>query len=104
LQAKLTVGVIAMLITEDGSAVRDDGSVIVFSIDRFIRDIVEGGRCFVCGKSSDEVPFNDEHIIPDWVLRHTGLYHRQIILPNETSYSYAQYKVSCCVPCNSLMV
>jgi hypothetical protein len=92
-----------MFITDDGSAVRDDGRVIVFSIGRFIRDIVEGGSCFICGKSRDEVPFNDEHIIPDWVLRRTGLYERQITLPNETLHRYAQYKVPCCVPCNSLM-
>ena len=78
-----------MFITDDGSAVRDDGSVIVFSIERFIRNIVEGGRCFICGKSRDEVPFNDEHIIPDWALRRTGLYEREITLPNETLHRYS---------------
>jgi hypothetical protein len=92
-----------MLITEDGSAVRNDGSVIVFSIERFIRDIVEGDCCFVCGKNRNQVPFNDEHVIPDWILRRTGLYERQIALPNETLYRYREYKVPCCVPCNSLM-
>jgi hypothetical protein len=43
-----------MFISDDGSAVRDDGSVIVYTIERFIRDIVEGGCCFICGKSRDE--------------------------------------------------
>ena len=92
-----------MFITEDGSAVRDDGTVIIFSIERFIRDIVEGDCCFICGKRRDEVLFNDEHVIPDWVLRRAGLYERQITLPNRTLYRYRQYKVPCCVPCNSLM-
>jgi hypothetical protein len=92
-----------MFITDDGSAVRDDGTVIIFSIERFIRDIVEGDRCFLCGKGRDEVPFNDEHIIPDWVLRRAGLYERLITLPNGTFFRYREYKVPCCVPCNSLM-
>jgi hypothetical protein len=92
-----------MFLTQDGSAVRDDGSVIIFSMERFIRDIVEGNCCFICGKRRDEVPFNDEHIIPDWVLRRTGLYDRQITLPNGTLYLYREYKVPCCVLCNSLM-
>jgi hypothetical protein len=64
-----------MFITDDGSAVRHDGTVIIFSIER-VRDIGEGGSCFICGRSRDEVPFNDEHIIPDWVLRRTGFARR----------------------------
>lgn len=92
-----------MYLTEDGSAVRDDGTVIIFSIERFIRNIVEGDCCFICGRRRDQVPFNDEHVIPDWVLRKAGLYERQITLPNGTLYRYRNYKVPCCVPCNSLM-
>jgi hypothetical protein len=93
----------AMFVTEDGTAIRDDGSVIVFSIARFIRDIVQGGCCFICGKNRNEAPFNDEHVIPDWVVRRTGMSQRQITLPNGTLYRYRDYKVPCCVPCNSLM-
>jgi hypothetical protein len=93
----------SMFLTQDGSAIRDDGTAIIFSIERFIRDIVEGDCCFICGKRRDEVAFNDEHIIPDWVLRRTGLYNKQITLPNGTLYRYREYKVPCCVPCNSLM-
>jgi hypothetical protein len=92
-----------MFITEDGSAVREDDSVIIFSIERFIRDIVEGDCCFICGKRRDEVLFNDEHVVPDWVLRRASLYNRQITLPNGTLYRYREYKVPCCAPCNTLM-
>jgi hypothetical protein len=92
-----------MLITDDGTAVRDDGSIIWFSIERFIRDIIEGGCCFICGRNRDQVAFNDEHIIPDWILRRAGLHDREITLPNGTSHRYAQYKVPCCEPCNSMM-
>ena len=92
-----------MLITDDGTAIRDDSSVIVFSIERFIRDKVEGGCCFICGRSRGQVALNDEHIISDWILRRAGLHDREITLPNETSYRYAQYKVPCCEPCNGMM-
>lgn len=92
-----------MFVTQDGTAIRDDGSVIVFSIARFIGDIVQGGCCFICGRNRNEAPFNDEHVIPDWVLRRTGMSQRQITLPNGTLYPYRDYKVPCCVPCNSLM-
>jgi hypothetical protein len=86
--------------TEDGSLVRD-GKVTFFSYDRFVRDIVQGNRCFVCGANPELVPFNDEHVLPDWILRQYALYDRVITLPNYTQYRYGGFKIPCCAACNA---
>src|SRR5579859_1321856 len=89
--------------TLDGSFLDETGKVIYFSIQRFVNDICEGNCCFICGKKPDEVAFNEEHVLPDWLLRKYNLHNRQITLPNLRGYTYSQYKIPCCVPCNTLM-
>jgi hypothetical protein len=89
--------------TSDSSFVNTDGRVVYFSCERFVRDICEGDCCFICGASPRSVPFNDEHVLPDWVLRRYGIASRPITLPNGTSFRYDQYKVPCCADCNSEM-
>lgn len=80
-----------------------DGKVLFFGLERFKREIVEGGGCFICGCSPKEHVFNDEHVIPDWLLREFDLHNKQISLPNLAGLKYSQYKVPCCVRCNSLL-
>jgi len=92
-----------MFVAEDGTAYKDDGTAIFFPIERFIREIVSGDCCFVCGKSPTAVPFNDEHVIPNWILKKCELRDQQITLPNGTCLKYSQYTVPCCKDCNSLM-
>ena len=89
--------------TEDGSVVDDTGKVIYFSLERFVRDIGLGDCCFICGASPSDVPFNNEHVIAEWVLRRFGLFDRSLTLPNGTSMRYDRYTVPCCVVCNGLM-
>ncbi|MGH6989586.1 MAG: hypothetical protein ACREFD_00685 [Stellaceae bacterium] len=89
--------------TPDGSIVDKDGRVVFFSCERFVRDICEGDSCFICGASRSTKPFNDEHVLPEWVLRRYGLLSRRVNLPNGTSFRYDQYTVPCCVDCNTLM-
>ena len=89
--------------TEDGSVVDDTGKVIYFSLERFVRDIGLGDCCFICGASPSDVPFNNEHVIPEWILRRFGLFDRSLTLPNGTSMRYDRYTVPCCVVCNGLM-
>lgn len=89
--------------TNDGSIEDQDGRVIWFSIDRFIKDIGEGDCCFICGASPSQTEFNKEHILPKWILKRYDLLSRTITLPNETSFRYNQYTVPCCQQCNSLM-
>jgi hypothetical protein len=89
--------------TADGSIVDANDRVLFFSADRFEHDICLGECCFICGASPGKVPFNDEHVIPDWVLRRFNLFDKCITLPNGAKIRYGRYKVPCCEPCNRLM-
>ena len=89
--------------TKDGSFISSGGKIVYFSCERFVRDICDGNCCFICGASPGTVRFNDEHVLPDWVLRRYGIANRRITLPNATSFRYDQYKVPCCADCNSEM-
>jgi hypothetical protein len=89
--------------TRDGSFLDEDGKVLYFSCERFVRDICEGDCCFVCGAKPTEKTFNNEHVLPNWLLSRCGLHGRSITLPNETSFRYDQYTIPCCADCNALM-
>lgn len=78
------------------------GKVIVYGLDRFVNEICLGGHCFVCGASPTDCEFNDEHIIPQWVLKFADQARGTIGLPNQTLFrGYSGYTVPCCVRCNS---
>jgi hypothetical protein len=47
--------------------------------------------------------FNNEHVIPDWVLTLFDLHGRRITLPDERGVRYGQYTVPCCEACNAQM-
>ena len=87
----------------DGSIVDDQGKVLYFSVERFVRDICEGDCCFICGRDRSIIDFNEEHVLPDWVISRYGLIGKAINLPNGTTLRYDQYKVPCCVECNFRM-
>ena len=79
----------------------DKGEIIFFGIDHFINDIAKGDCCFICGAKSNSKDFNDEHIIPDWILTEYNLKDKFITLTNGTRFKYRDYKVPCCKECNS---
>ena len=87
--------------TEDHSLIDDQGRILFYSAEKFIREVVDGRCCFICGTAPESVPFNDEHVIPDWVLRRFGLHDKRIVVPGGSELRYGQYKVPCCVTCNS---
>jgi hypothetical protein len=89
--------------TKDGSVIDDSGMVIYFSVERFIRDICEGDCCFICGASPGSKEFNNEHVLPDWVIKRFKLAAAEIELPNKTGMRYTQYKIPCCRDCNTDM-
>jgi|TARA_R110002072_G_C7951147_1_gene533204 hypothetical protein len=72
-------------------------------MERFVSDICEGVHCFMCGASPDKVEFNDEHVIPRWILRKLDWFDQKITLPNNEKIKYSRYTVPCCVSCNSFL-
>ena len=90
-------------VAPDNSVSDRKGRILLFSLQRFISDISQGDDCFICGAKRGSVPFNDEHILPDWILRHYKLHDKNIILPNGTEFRYGQFTISCCSECNSTM-
>jgi len=90
-------------VQQDGTVIADDGRILLFSIERFIENIVEGDACFICGSARNSKQFNDEHVLPKWILRKYAPNPKSITLPNEIQYRYDKYKVPCCKECNSKM-
>lgn len=85
----------------DGSVETPDGDVIYFSTERFRREICEGRRCFLCGRSAGDTPFTDEHILPRWLLADFELFDKRINLPNGARFNYGRYTIPCCAECNA---
>lgn len=90
-------------VLRDNSVVAESGRVVFFSNRRFKRAICRGDCCFICGLSPRKTTFNDEHILPEWLLRRFKLFQREITLPNRTTVRYGQYTIQCCSACNSLL-
>ena len=87
----------------ESAIVGEDGRILLFQCERFVRDICQGDACFICGAWPGEREFNDEHIVPKWILRRYDLFNRGITLPTGEHRKYAGYKVPCCEPCNTLL-
>jgi hypothetical protein len=81
--------------------INSQGKVLFFNYDDFINKIVKEKNCFICGAGKDMKPFNDEHVIPDWILRKFKMHSKSITLPNGTTIKYGHYKIPCCQECNS---
>jgi hypothetical protein len=90
-------------IAYDGSVYDQNGKIVFFSVERFISDIANGDCCFICGVQRDSVQFNDEHVIPNWLLRRLNLHGRRIGITNQTEMRYGAMTVPCCVICNGEM-
>lgn len=88
---------------ENGNIVSAEGKVLLFSIENFVEHICNKDTCFVCGVEKTDSTFNDEHIIPRWVLKRYELFGKEITLPNGRTYRYGKYKIPCCKSCNSLL-
>jgi hypothetical protein len=92
-----------MAIDADGSLVDARGRLRHFGRRAFEKLAADLDRCFVCGIARTVVDFNDEHVIPDWVLRRFNLHSRRITLPNGQQQLYGRYTIRCCAPCNALL-
>jgi hypothetical protein len=78
-----------------------EGKVLFFYIEDFIQKIVIENNCFICGTNPNDKEFNDEHIIPNWILAKYNLYDKQITLTDATKFNYGQYTIPCCKECYS---
>lgn len=88
---------------EDGSVETSTGKLIFVSTQRFLSMANDRSVCFICGHSRTNSAFNDEHILPDWLLRDHKLHDRTLLLPNGTTIKYGQYTIACCKACNDRM-
>lgn len=91
---------------EDGSVIAQSGRPVFFSGERFKREICERDSCFVCGlpmPDPESPAFNEEHVIPRWLLRHWKLFDEQMKSPNGNPTRYGSYTLPCCKNCNSLL-
>jgi hypothetical protein len=59
---------VALRNLEDDSVESDDGRIILYSAPRFLAEIRYGDGCFICGAKPGTKEFNNEHVIPNWVL------------------------------------
>lgn len=92
-----------MAIDSDGSLWDVSGKLRHFGRPAFEKLAADLDRCFVCGSGRRQSAFNDEHVIPDWILRRFGLHSQKIILPNGQQQLYGRYTLRCCKSCNSLL-
>lgn len=87
----------------DGSIQHQDGRIIYMAWEKFKTSIIESGCCFICGAASGTKEFNNEHILPRWLLTKYNLFGKKITLPNLTEYTYGEYTIPCCKECNSYL-
>lgn len=86
---------------QDPIIVNNEGKILFFPIDIFKEHICSGNNCIICGRELNATNTNEEHILPNWILRKFKLHNQLITLSNGTKYRYAQYTIPCCVDCNS---
>lgn len=90
-----------MQITNTNTFINDQGKILFFSLQDFLDKIIKADCCFICGAAPGTKEFNDEHIVPNWVLKKFNLHREFITLPNKTKFRYDQYTVPCCRDCNT---
>lgn len=93
----------AVLRHKDGTILDLKGRELFLGLDRFKALVKDSSRCFLCGVHEDIKPFNDEHVIPDWIQRNYSLRNKSIQISNGTRFPYAQYRIRCCAECNSYL-
>jgi hypothetical protein len=89
-----------MITNKSKTILNEEGNPVFMGLDDFLKDIAQGSCCFICGAKPETKKFNDEHVIPDWILRKYKLHGKTITLPNDTPFNYGQYTIPCCEDCN----
>jgi hypothetical protein len=87
---------------ETGTVIHaDDRRILHYGFDDFVECIVKGDDCFVCGAENGSKSFNNEHVIPKWIMKHYCRPDGFIVLPNGTTIKHIHYTVGCCQDCNN---
>jgi len=79
------------------------GKLIFLNAKQFESRIIESDNCFICGCPRSDKIFNDEHVIPQWILRESQLYDKLFTLPNGKHLKYGSLTVPCCSECNTFL-
>jgi len=87
----------------DGTFIDGAGRQVFISAERFISHIAQGDSCFICGRLPSSVPFNKEHVLPNWILRGYGIREASITVPGGLENKYSEYLIPCCTACNSAL-
>jgi hypothetical protein len=88
------------LTLKDGSVFDKNGKLLFLSTEKFIDYIVNGDCCLICGCENQATSFNEEHVLPQWILRNYNLSSKSVTLPNDSPFMYGRYTVPCCISCN----
>jgi hypothetical protein len=87
----------------EGSLLSLDGTIRHFSRQAFVKLAPDVNRCFICGALNTVQIFNNEHVIPNWLLRRFDLHSKRITLTNKNQNQYGRYLLRCCESCNTLL-
>ncbi len=74
----------------DGSIVDAHGNVVVFSPERFMKDIIAGDACFLCGVHPKDRSFKDLLVLPEWLLRRYDLAQKTVRTARGTTVRHDQ--------------
>ncbi|MDN5114174.1 hypothetical protein AB0W31_07510 [Aliarcobacter butzleri] len=88
---------------ESGNIVSSNEKILLFSKHNFVNQICNEETCFICGIKKNDTDFNDEHVIPRWILKRYQLFEKKISLANGKQIKYGNYKIPCCKKCNSFL-
>lgn len=92
-----------MKVLDNNNIISNDGKILFYSIEDFINNICLSDSCFICGTKKADVEFNNEHVLPKWLLKRYNLFNEGIGLSNRKTVKYSQYKIKCCKKCNTLL-
>ena len=87
----------------DGSVLDNRRNVVVFGAERFMKDVIAGEACFLCGVQPNVRPFKDLLILPEWLLRRYDLAAKTVQTPRGPTLRYDENTVRCCQSCNILV-
>jgi len=85
------------------TTVNSRGIIVFYEMNDFYQKIILEKDCFICGAKKESKVFNDEHILPNWLLTKYKLHNKRITLPNLIGYKYSSYTISCCKECNEAL-